>query len=119
MMKSLKSQRNLCKKPTKKNGAIIEHLEFSCKSVPKKPRTKTIIRKIAKKDLKFNLSMGWTGYKREDIKEDAKVNDQMSDNWYSIPLSEYKISGLIPDDLDLLVWDINTIILNFWDNIPA
>ncbi|TMW80927.1 hypothetical protein EJD97_013522 [Solanum chilense] len=115
-MKSLKSQRNLC---TKKNGAIIEHLEFSCMSVLRKPRTKTIIRKIAKKNLKFNLSMGWIGYKREDINEDAKGNDQMSDNWYSIPLSEYKIPGLIPGDLDVLVWDINTIILDFWDNIPA
>lgn len=65
MMKSLKFQRKLCKKPTKKNEATIELLEFAFMSIPRKPRTKTIIRKIVKEDLTFNLLMG---------------SDQMGDN---------------------------------------
>ncbi|KAG5579191.1 hypothetical protein H5410_049818 [Solanum commersonii] len=120
-MKSLKPQRKLRKKLTKKKEPIIELLELAFMSIPRKPRTKTIIRKIVKKDLKFNSSMDWTWLatiEREDKKEDAKGNDQMGDKWYSIPLSEYEISGSIPDDLDALAWDINTIIFYFWDNIP-
>uniref|UniRef100_A0A3Q7ICF6 Uncharacterized protein n=1 Tax=Solanum lycopersicum TaxID=4081 RepID=A0A3Q7ICF6_SOLLC len=115
-MKSLKSQRKLRKKQTKKNEATVELLELVFMSIPRKPRTKTI--KIVKKDLKFNSSIGWTRNKREDRKEDAKGSDQMGDNWYSIPLSEYEIPGSIPDDLDALVWDINTNTFYFWDNIP-
>ncbi|KAG5579190.1 hypothetical protein H5410_049817 [Solanum commersonii] len=92
-MKSFKPQRKLGKKLTKKNEAIIELIELAFMSIPRKPRTKTIIRKIVKKN-------------------------QMGDNWYSIPLSEYEIPGSIPDDLDALAWDINTIIFYFWDNIP-
>ncbi|TMW83240.1 hypothetical protein EJD97_002417 [Solanum chilense] len=103
MIKSLKSQRKLGKKVTKKNEATIELLELDFMSIPRKPRTKTIIRKIMKKDLKFNSSTG---------------SDQMGDHWYSISLSEYEIPGSISDDLDALTWDINQIIFHFWDNIP-
>ncbi|TMW86876.1 hypothetical protein EJD97_020760 [Solanum chilense] len=102
-MKSLKSQRKLGKKLTKKNEAIIELLELDFMSIPRKSRTKTIIRKIVKKDLKFNSSTGI---------------DQMGDNWYSVSLSEYTIPGSISDDLDPLTWDINQIIFHFWDYIP-
>lgn len=78
-------------------------------------RTKTTVRKIVKKDQKFNSSISWIDYKKKDRKEDSKGNDQMSNNCYSTPLSDL---GPIPDNLDALAWDEDTNIFNFWDNIP-
>ncbi|KAJ8550174.1 hypothetical protein K7X08_033881 [Anisodus acutangulus] len=35
-----------------------------------------------------------------------------------LQLTEYEISGPIPDDLDALVWDKDIVFINFWDDIP-
>lgn len=65
---------------------------------------------------KFNPSTSWLDYKKESMKKSSKDLDQTSDNWYSIPLSEYDIPDDIPNDLDELLWDKD--IFNFSNDIP-
>lgn len=59
--------------------------------------TETIVRKIAKKNKKFNSSTSLIDYK------ESKNDD---DQWYSKPLSEYEIWGFIfHNDPVFSAWD--------------
>ncbi|MCE3216874.1 hypothetical protein HAX54_008827 [Datura stramonium] len=112
-MKCQKIQRNLHKELAKKDEAIIDPLGISFMSIPRKPRTKRIARKIVKKDKMFNPLSSWIGYKTPDRKEDSEDSDQTCNNCYSKPI--YEIPGPIPDDLDAVPWDIDTIDLDICD----
>ncbi|KAG5607141.1 hypothetical protein H5410_028633 [Solanum commersonii] len=61
--------------------------------------------KVLKNGQKFNPSTSWLDYKKESRKKNSKDLDQMGDNWYSVPLSEYDIPDSFPNDLDELLWD--------------
>ncbi|KAG5607139.1 hypothetical protein H5410_028631 [Solanum commersonii] len=111
------SQRKQRKILKVKNGeAIVGHSIFLCTSIPRRSRTKVSIKNIVKNGQKFNPSTSWLGYKKESRKKSSKDLDQMGDNWYSIPLSEYDIPDDIPNDLDELLWDKD--VFNFSNDIP-
>ncbi|KAK4364077.1 hypothetical protein RND71_015435 [Anisodus tanguticus] len=119
MMNRQKSRGKPCKELAKEDETIThEPLGFSFTSVPRKSRTKTIVKRIVKKDQKFNSPASWIDYKRESRKEDSRGIDQTCNIYYSKPLSEYEIPGPVPDDLDALLWDKKITNLNFWDGIP-
>ncbi|KAL3337786.1 hypothetical protein AABB24_030092, partial [Solanum stoloniferum] len=97
-----RKQRKVLK--VKKDEVTVEHSIFFCTSIPRRSRKKTIIKQIVKNGQKFNPSTSWLDYK-ESKKKNSKDLDQMGDNWYSVPLSEYDIPDSFPNDLDELLWD--------------
>ncbi|WMV30987.1 hypothetical protein MTR67_024372 [Solanum verrucosum] len=100
----------------KKDEVTVEHSIFFCTSIPRRSRKKTSIKQIVKNGQKFNPSTSWLDYKKESKKKNSKDLDQMGDNWYSVPLSEYDIPDSFPNDLDELLWDKD--VFDFMNDIP-